>query len=180
MLQRPVPWAQAVSSPDNLFHLALRGRHAVKKHRNPENRRTVSADQYASYFKFSIVRNPWGRAYSWYRNCLRDPQRYRFDRNTSLSDFLDRSVCRGALRRQTSWLEDFSGRIAVDRVMRFESLEEDFLKVCDELHIAPISLPHARQGSGENYRDRFDQRSQGIIEQAYRKEIELFGYAFEG
>ena len=32
----------------------------------------ITKEQYESYFKFTFIRNPWERAYSWYKNVMRD------------------------------------------------------------------------------------------------------------
>jgi len=47
-------------------------RYNFSNHRNPKNGLTVSRDQYNSYFKFTVVRDPWDRMYSSYENVMRD------------------------------------------------------------------------------------------------------------
>ncbi len=183
MVERPLLLPKVMSSRENIFQFALRCCHTVQSHRNPNNRLTVSIDQYKSYFKFTIVRNPWTRAYSWYKNCMRDPNhRARFGLNdgTSLNDFLSKHIGRGALRPQISWIRDFDGRIPMDYIARFESLEVDFQRVCEALRISQVTLPHDRKGSRVNYRRHFDKRSIDLIREVYKAEINLFDYSFEG
>jgi hypothetical protein len=182
MLERPVRAGQLLASADNLFQFALRCRHKAQSHRNPNNRISVSPEQYRSYFKFTVVRNPWARAFSWYKNCMRDPQhrrRYNLTDNTSFTEFLSRQIGRGSLRPQTSWLTDYSGRIAMDYIARFESLQSGLDEVCKALGIGALDLPHELKGSGEDYREQFDDQCIRMIKDAYKAEIDLFGYTFD-
>jgi sulfotransferase famil protein len=39
---------------------------------NVNNFNIVTQSQYDKYFKFCFVGNPWSRAFSWYRNVIRD------------------------------------------------------------------------------------------------------------
>jgi len=47
-------------------------RYNFRNHKNLNNGLTVSRDQYNSYFKFTVVRDPWDRMYSSYENVMRD------------------------------------------------------------------------------------------------------------
>ena len=182
MIERPILLGPLISSFDNLFQFALRQRYALRRHKNPNNRLTVTSDQFEQYFKFTIVRNPWSRAYSWYKNCIRDPNhrvRFGLPENITLADFLKKTVGRGALRPQIAWLQNFGGTIPVDFIGRFESLNDDFQTICKELGLSQLRLPHDRNGNTQDYRAEYDTQSKYLVENAYRSEIELFGYSFE-
>jgi hypothetical protein len=43
-----------------------------------------------------------------------------------------------------------------------------------------IELPHEIKGAGESYLKFYDKESADLIANAYKKEIEMFGYSFEG
>ena len=56
---------------------------------------TPSKNEFDDYFKFSIVRNPWDRVHSWYRNVVRDPlhrRHFRVSMNCSFEEFIDRHI----------------------------------------------------------------------------------------
>jgi hypothetical protein len=182
MLQQPaLSWA-SVSEWDNLRHLALRIRHAALPNPNPLNTLTLSRRQYGDYFKFTIVRNPWARAFSWYGAWIRDPgnrKGLRLQGDVSFGEFLREHAGKGALRTQLSWLRDFEGRVPIDFVGRFETLEQDFETLCTRLQIPHSPLPHARKGGGDDYRLHYDDESKKTIASAYSEEIEQFGYSFE-
>ena len=58
--------AWTIHRTSNLRLMLKRANHVWKR------RSRVSREQYHSYFKFALVRNPWGRVFSWYKNVMRD------------------------------------------------------------------------------------------------------------
>jgi hypothetical protein len=181
MLEQPLTWA-AVTNPDNLYQLGLRARHYLKPNRNPLNKVRLTRAQYASYFKFTIVRNPWTRAFSWYGNCVSQPalrKRYGLEPSTPFGDFLAEHAGKGALRPQLVWLRDSRGGLPLDFIGRFETLQRDFESVCGRLGVIVAPLPHARKGGGADYRQHYDDRTRALVARVYAEEIELFGYSFD-
>jgi hypothetical protein len=142
----------------------------------------LSKKQYVDYFKFTIVRNPWARAFSWYGASLRDSvvrKQLGLSTSATLKEFLNAQAGKGALRTQLSWLRDFEGRMPLDFIGRFESLERDYETVCNRLQMPIAPLPHARKGGGDDYRRHYDKESRSIVARVYAEEIEQFGYSFE-
>src|SRR5690606_20127200 len=126
--------------------------------------------------------NPWLRAYSWYKNAMRDPiqqKNYGVDPSLDFPQFMQRFAGTGFLRPQTYWLQDFSGAIPMDYIARFETLQQDFAHICSRLGIKAAELPHRIEGDGSDPRRHFDTRTVELIADFYREEIALFGYRFE-
>ena len=94
-------------------------------------------------------------------------------------------------------LHDKEGRLLVDFVGRFESLQNDFDKVCKELGIEDSALPHRNpsnkksrnlkrrarnflfrngEGNKKSYREFYDEETLEAVSRYYRKDIETFGY----
>ncbi len=184
MLEQPFPTPLAFTGKENIEESLRRIKFPYKSNPNPRNKYTVNKAQYDSYYKFTIVRNPWARAYSWYKNVLRDEihqQRLGINmQEIDLIEFFRRFVGRGMLRPQTYWLKNFKGEIPMDYVGRFEHLAADFEEVCRRMGKEPIILPHKIKGSTGGYREKFDDASIDLIAKFYQEEIELFGYTFEG
>ena len=149
---------------------------------NPKNQITVTSKQYKSYYKFTVVRNPWDRAYSWYKNVMRDElhqKSYGVSGDISFNDFLKLFAGKLALRPQTYWLKDFNGNMPFDFIGRFENLNEDFGQVSSSLGLYNIKLPHILHGGKDDYRDHYNNKSIQIVSEVYMEEIGLFGYKFE-
>jgi hypothetical protein len=144
----------------------------------------LSPHQYRSYFKFSFVRNPWARAYSWFKNVRSDPrQQENLDvpADIDFDTFLRRFAGRGMLKPQAYWLVDFSGAVPLDFLGRFESLATDFAQVCEQLGIAEPKLPHKVRSAGrDEYLRWYTPPLKRLVEEVYADDIARFGYRFDG
>jgi len=176
-LIRPIP-ISALTSLENLRLLKILLYR--QKTPNPNNHVYPKCNQYRNYFKFTIVRNPWARVHSAYKNLASDPhhrRRYRIPEGMPFDEFLPRHIGEGMLKRQTYWIQDFDGRIGLDFVGRFENLNEDFAHACQEMGVEPIPLPHEiRSPNPTHYRDAYSPELRDMVARFYRQEIELFGY----
>ncbi|MFU8833061.1 MAG: sulfotransferase family 2 domain-containing protein, partial [Wenzhouxiangella sp.] len=147
---------------------------------NPNNLLTVTRDQYQSYFKFSIVRNPYSRAYSWYRAVMRDAimmEDHGLDAPIGFEEFLTRFLGKKGLMRPATWfLNSFGGKMRLDFVGKFENLSEDFDSISNRLGLG-IALPHKLKGSVQDWRAAYDETTTRIVRNYYREDFETFGYS---
>ncbi len=106
------------------------------------------------YFKFAFVRNPWDWLVSRY-HWSRDHQ-HLFD--YSFAEMLTRMQDGAPLAADAPWLEReallpqfdrlaIRGKVAVDFIGRYESLDRDFDRICTRLRIEP-------QGAAAHIQDR--------------------------
>lgn len=179
MIQQPGLQLSTLSSIDNIKDYARRIRENFRTHANPNNGLTLNKQQYKEYKKFTVVRNPWDRAYSWYKNAMRDPihqKNYGIDPNLEFLPFMQKFAGSGFLRPQTYWLKDFSGNIPMDFVGKFESLNNDYQQICDLLNIEKTDLPHKIEGD-KSSQQPLSQESIDFIAKFYAEEIALFDYS---
>ncbi|GAB4287090.1 MAG: sulfotransferase family 2 domain-containing protein [Roseovarius sp.] len=148
---------------------------------NPRNMLTVTRAQFDSYFKFAFVRNPWDRIHSAYRKLMagdwRRPE-YGIDAPMDFDAFLERFAGHPRLKPQTEFICDEDGTVLVDFIGRFETLQEDFDRVCDRLGIARVTLPHHIRGPGGDYRQAYSARGRELVAHHFAAEIALLGYRF--
>lgn len=145
-----------------------------------EGRPFPTQQEYSSYYRFSFIRNPWARTFSWYKSVLRDPihrQTYGVMENCSFDTFLHEQLDQWALNTQLYWLRDRDGQIPYDFIGKFENLHEDAAKVFTALGLEP-SLPRLNIGSGESYHHHYNESGIKLIAEKYAEEIEMFGYSF--
>ena len=73
---------------------------------------------------------------------------------------------------------DEKGNIAVDFIGRFENIKEDFKKITDKLNIKRTLKKTNTSKRKEDYRLYYDEETKAIVNEVYRKDIQLFNYEF--
>jgi hypothetical protein len=136
------------------------------------------------YFTFSVVRNPWERMVSTYAN--KDPDMLMHARaqgleleGLSFEEFLEKTenFQHIHLLPQHEFIYDQQGTPLVDFIGRFERLAEDFQRICARLGVDG-GLPHRNPSRHRPYRDYYDNTTQDMVAQRYRRDIALLGYEF--
>ncbi len=182
MIEQPLMNLNIFSSIENFSEVLRRIHHNYRAVTNPHNKFTVTKEQYDSYYKFTIIRNPWARVFSWYKNVMRDEihkKNLKITGHLSLNEFLRLYAGKGMMRPQTYWIKSFSGSTPLDYIGRFETLIEDFHEICKAIQLSQKNLPHIIKGTNEDYREHFNQDSINFTGELYREEIEMFDYSFE-
>jgi len=164
---------------------------------------------FASYFKWGFVRNPWGRLVAGYefvsaRAKVKD--KYPFSKlirdmwkkkdifkgrtnykaaaiwNNEAFELYGRK--RFVLTPQYFFLE-IDGQLAMDFVGRFENLDSDFKYVCQKLG-QPYKLEHKNRSADQyigdiklDYQEYYTKELRDMAGDIYARDIELFGYKFE-
>jgi chondroitin 4-sulfotransferase 11 len=129
-----------------------------------------------SYFKFAVVRNPWDRFVSGWKYL-------ESTRNRSLREVLTNLPQTGKdyrhlTRPQHSTLYDHGGRLIVDYLIRFESLQDGFDEVCRMIDKPHRRLPHLNQTPRDHYTRYFDDECRELFQRHFARDLELFGYQY--
>ena len=139
-------------------------------------------------FKFTFVRNPWDLQVSSFHHIRRerphllhgydnfaDFLRYKLDPDRPYQYHIDTSM-----ELQSDYLVDLHGRILVDFIGRFESLNEDFALICQRIGIPKPSLAHRRKaGDRGDYRSYYNDQTARLVADRFRQDIEMFDYQFD-
>jgi hypothetical protein len=173
------PVHEVVERPGKLFS-ALR--HAIENREKfynhmpaSEIRNRVPAQIWESYFKFCVERNPWDKVLSHYHmHAARE--------GGALS--LDKYLARGRFPINHFRYTDRSGtKIVVDRVLRYENLVAELSDVFSQLKIPfdgtlGVAAKSEYRTDRRRYQEVFNKEQRKIVEKAFAKEIELYGYRF--
>jgi hypothetical protein len=138
-------------------------------------RRHLGEALWRDYTTFSIERNSYDLAVSFYHYMDRDGRR----------DFPSFVRDGGAYRASNFDLYAIDGIPALDRVLRYEHLERELAELAETLGLG-AALPdtfaqiRAKGGlrDGRSYRDHYDAETRRLIEIQFAREIALFGYTF--
>lgn len=158
------------------------------------------ADLEPGYRIFSLVRNPWSRVLSCYRNKILSSRlgdlairsRYRgLEPTMSFADFvrwLERDEGRDDIAdrhwiSQTRLLTDpETGRLLCTTIGKFETFKSDVEAFLNEVGLGDLELLHINQTAStddiKSYRSAYDVDTRDIVARRYRSDIETFGYDF--
>ena len=139
--------------------------------------RYVTQRDFARYFKFSVVRNPWARAVSAFKYKHQSA-------GVQFADFVSGLVNGRIFGRhsdsQQLYLFDENGSLLVDRVLRFEKLAEHFAEVGQQLFGTREFLFHTNASRDRtDYREFYNPELSAKIADMYRADIEAFEYSFD-
>jgi len=140
-------------------------------------RTLIGPEIWDSYFKFTVERNPWDRQISLYY------YRYHKRKNApSFEETLSPWFSTFHASRMRNWYGyTVDDRIIVDRIIRFENLDNDFNEISRQLGLGDLSLPHANSGPRReraHYRDYYTPRTRDTVANWYAREIKALGYSF--
>jgi hypothetical protein len=145
-------------------------------------RNNVGERQFNSYFKFGFVRNPWDRVVSLYRRQegLQMQDKMTFDEFVEWIKYSS-STCIHPVPHvnQLDWFVDPHGNVLVDFIGKFETLQNDWVKIAAKLGL-PQNLPHRNknQKAIRKYTEYYSETTKKIIADKFRVDIEYFGYKF--
>lgn len=145
-------------------------------------RQSISKEKYEEYFKFAFVRNPWDWQVSLfhYMKQTQDHHQNKLVKNlTNFDDYIEWRV-NEEVKLQKSFLVDEEGKVIVDFIGRIETIQKDFSQICSKLNLGSIKLPNINQSKRSTYQDYYSAKSKELIYSAFKDDIDLFGYSFEG
>jgi Sulfotransferase family len=138
-------------------------------------RKMLGRQRFESYFSFAIERNPWDAVVSLYHWRYRDAEPGSF-RHYVNSDAVE------TFATKNQRIYRIKGEVAVDRVLRYESLADELAAVWKELDLpGEPELPHAKSGTrprGPSYRSYYDDASRARVATLFALPIQDLGYEF--
>jgi len=158
--------------------------HATAK----DTQKELDSDIFDNFYKFAFVRNPWDWQVSMYHFLLKETTNPKYETIKALSGFdeyLEWVITtpypypKRATKLQKDMLVDEQGKWLVDYIGRFETLSDDFNRVCQYLGLG-ASLPVLNQSKHKRYTEYYNTHTRQRVADYYQEDIELFGYHFEG
>jgi hypothetical protein len=144
-------------------------------------RRCLPPAVFDGMFKFAFVRNPWDRLVSRHAYLMRKTAHPRHEFVKSLGSFeayLEWEIARGKMHQHT-YVTGPDGRLATDFVGYYERLADDFAEAARRIGV-PAVLPPPNHSPHRDYREVYTDRTRDMVAGAFARDIDLFGYTFEG
>jgi len=141
-------------------------------------------------FSFSIVRNPWERLLSTWKDKIQTqwsdkfPEKSRRWRIHAFKQYKDKGFgffVKNVITSSNEHVELQSNLIDlnnIDFIGRFENLQQDFDIICDKIGILRQELSHKNKTNHEHYTEYYNDETREIVAEKYAKDIEYFNYKF--
>lgn len=181
-----IPKCAGVSINKSLFG-NLAGGHTIIN----DYRYIYKPKEFNTYFKFTIVRNPWDRLVSAFhylkKGGFNEIDAAWAEKNLSEYEDFDTFVKNWINSRNIWEWHPFrpqyhyiciNGKNLLDFTGYFENLEEDFEIICKKTGIHN-SLGTYNQSSRTDYKNYYNESTRQIVAAVYDRDIELLGYTFD-
>lgn len=142
---------------------------------------SVLNEKQDDYFIFTIIRNPWERAVSYfhYLQQIRQPP-HNLSKDVKFTNWVRAGGFR-TLQTQMSQLSDeFPCNVSrhIDYVARLERLSEDWPKICEKMNIS-CDMMHDKKSKHKHYSEYYNEITKDIVYKFYKDDVECLGYQFE-
>lgn len=143
----------------------------------------VTPEQIASYFTFTLVRNPWDRVvsyYHWLQDQSFDHPAVRLSQTHDFSGFINHPHTQLSLKSApfAFYMTDLRGREKCDAYIRLEHLQDDAEALWDHLGFQ-LDLEHVNRSTRVGYRRYYSDADAQLIGQVCGQDVERFGYSFD-
>lgn len=147
----------------------------------------IGKDKWDKAYRFTLVRNPWDKVVSHYEYRRKRNKTGVATRDISFSEWVKKTYGPEkdpfyynnpkAFQPQVEWLKDDDGKISIDFIGKFETINEDFDLIKKAIGLE-AELPHLNASKRASYQSYYDDETRQIVAQWFHEDIEVFGYHF--
>ncbi|MBB1060074.1 sulfotransferase family 2 domain-containing protein [Marilutibacter spongiae] len=140
----------------------------------------LGEEAFASYLKFAFVRNPFDRFVSYCAFMTRADGSFERQPREVMHHVLFRlrPMQHVLFQPQHSFLVGEDGRLLADMVGRVEDMQGSYDAICARIGIPSAPLGQVNASRHARYRDYYDPTLVDGVAELYRRDLELFDYAF--
>ncbi len=144
----------------------------------------ITQEQWNSYFKFALIRNPWDRAVSEFH------WRHTLTKRRPSKDFaeflnycerrikgIDQDIYSPHAQPQATFVTNNKGKLILDKLYRFEELPKAVESIGEKLML-PLKLTKHNTSKHKHYSEYYNEQTKLKVANLYKQDIEMFGYDF--
>ncbi len=148
--------------------------------------------KFRSFYKFTIVRNPWDRLVSAFHflkgGGFNSKDKIWFEthigKNISFEEFVLTKLNKPEVldwyhfRPQHTFISDNKNVSLVDFIGKLENLDTDFGRIAEKLGVH-LNVSKSNESLRSSYKFYYSEKSRLVVSEIYKKDIELFNYTFD-
>jgi hypothetical protein len=139
----------------------------------------MSPEDFASFFKFAFVRNPFDRFVSYASFITREVGHFDRDPQKVMRYFLGNPPWNHILfRPQHEFVTDGKGELLTDFIGRVETMQQSYDEIAARIGIPTATLDVVNSSRRSDYRQYYDEALIDGVAKLYARDLELFGYEF--
>ena len=136
-------------------------------------------EDFAGFFKFAFVRNPFDRFISYCAFMTREHGQFEKDPHAVMRHFIDNPPWQHILfQPQHSFVASADGKMLADYLGRVEQMQESYDEAAKRIGIPSRPLEKVNTSRRRDYRDYYDQALIDGVAKLYARDLEYFGYEF--
>lgn len=149
------------------------------------DRKRYSLKIFKEYQKIAVVRNPFSRVVSWYKNVLSDQNhllKHGGNKEISFEEFISNYLeTSWALRSQLDWISTKDRRYEVDHIIKYEDLPICLTDLTKKLGIITSgNLPEYHRAKRYDWSNYYkDSKTKLRVLDYYKEEFERFSYPID-
>tara|TARA_B110000503_G_C7131535_1_gene406983 strand:- start:263 stop:895 length:633 start_codon:yes stop_codon:yes gene_type:complete len=175
--------------------IEMQGVHNLPKDLKLDFDNNLGKGVFESYYKFTIIRNPFDFYLSTYLYCKRFANHFLYneihEKNLTLFDFIatydrvrneQRNAQEGTNKVCTlsEYVDDDNGKCLVDYIGRLETINESYSDICKSLGIEKDLVPfkNVNADRSKDYKQYYNEETINRVTQLFHKDLERFNYKF--
>ena len=144
----------------------------------------ILQEEFKKCFKFAFVRNPYDIAVTIYCRAINRIKNIK--ERFSFEEWVEETFGKDAVPgfklqvQQFPYISTIDNKIELDFLGRYETLQDDFNKVCQLVGIKQRILPHKNKArlKTKPYSEYYVPRTKYLVGQFFKEDLEKFGYSF--
>lgn len=147
----------------------------------------VGRKNWEKSYTFAFVRNPFPKIVSSYNYFTMKNYHSMRDKPISFENWVRKNYGNDKdpfyytvkwFQPQVEWLKDDKDEISLDKIGRFENLEDDFREISSHLGV-DVPIPHLNKSKKADYRTYYNTVTYDIVRSWHHEDLITFGYNFE-